>query len=251
MRNIIVSRHNHFEKVLVPAAVPWDEDKTKFEAELCVKGETYVVPALFPVLPLSLDSTFILPDRTVVSPCGRFIFVVKTLGRGQSLMIAQGARRGSVWFTTDVFVPVLAAVPNTTLPAQILMSLTPNEIISMRRGVRAARGKVMVGGLGLGWLLQKVCAKKSVKEVVLVEKDQGIVRWLLPVVKNQWPHVGGKLKDVIVGDAVDHVGKHGWDTKYLLDVWTEYGEAHHDERFQQSKKRAACVWGWGDNGGKD
>ncbi len=36
----------------------------------------------------------------------------------------------------------------------IWMSLTPMEMMTQRSGVQAARGTVVIGGLGLGWLLR-------------------------------------------------------------------------------------------------
>ena len=39
------------------------------------------------------------------------------------------------------------------------MSLTPSEMATQRPGVQKAQGTVVIGGLGLGWLLRKVCEK--------------------------------------------------------------------------------------------
>jgi hypothetical protein len=56
----------------------------------------------------------------------------------------------------------------------VWMSLTPNEMLSQRSGIQKASGKVLIGGLGLGWFLRKVCAKPMVEEVIVVEKSRGV-----------------------------------------------------------------------------
>ncbi len=60
------------------------------------------------------------------------------------------------------------------------MSLTPMEMMTMRHGTKRARGRVIVAGLGLGHQLIEVSKRKQVKEIVLVEKSQELVDWILP-----------------------------------------------------------------------
>ena len=55
--------------------------------------------------------------------------------------------------------------------------MTPAEMLTQRSGVQAAEGTVVLGGLGLGWLLRKVCEKPSVERVIVVEKSQELLDW--------------------------------------------------------------------------
>jgi spermidine synthase len=55
------------------------------------------------------------------------------------------------------------------------MSMTPAEMLTQRSGVQAAEGTVVLGGLGLGWLLRKVCEKQSVERVIVVEQSQELL----------------------------------------------------------------------------
>jgi hypothetical protein len=246
MKKIEAQRKSFFEDELVPNAEAWNEDTTKFKEWLCVKGETYRPPLLFDTPAILPTDTHMAPEKVTLSPCGRFVHAIRRLPRGHPLGIYKGRQRGQVFFTTDVNVPVLGEVLDVRSPPKVWMSLTPHEMISQRQGVRLATGTVLVGGLGMGWFLQKVCAKPSVKKVILVERRQPLIDWLLPAIKKLWPHVNEKLQEVVAGDAVAAVGRHGQKTRYLLDIWETYGEAKRDGAWQEAKARAKHVWGWGD-----
>ena len=60
---------------------------------------------------------------------------------------------------------------NRVYHGNVWMSLTPNEMISQRDGIEAAKGTVVIGGLGLGWFLRKVCEKESVDRVIVVDSS--------------------------------------------------------------------------------
>ena len=55
------------------------------------------------------------------------------------------------------------------------MSITPNEIETMEEAVKAATGKVIVYGLGLGYYPYMISLKDEVKEIVIVENDIKII----------------------------------------------------------------------------
>lgn len=245
-QQIDAAKKRHYEKVLVPSAVEWNEDETKFATALCIKAETYKPTMLFESTPVKFGSVFVAANEAVLSPCGKFMYIVKTLPRGEHLTLAMGRDRGEVYFTGDVHVPVLSELVGAASAPQVWMSITPFEVFTQRPGIRKATGKVMVGGLGLGWFLNKVAAREAVDEIVLVERKKSIVDWILPRVKEVWPHVAGKLKEVIVGDAIEQIGKHGDGTTYLLDIWDKYGSAKNDRQFQAAKAKDVRVWGWGD-----
>src|ERR1019366_7572070 len=59
----------------------------------------------------------------------------------------------------------------------IWMSLTPMEMMTQRTAVKMASHTVVIGGLGLGWILRKVCEKPGVERVIVVEKSQELLDW--------------------------------------------------------------------------
>ncbi|HZW33101.1 MAG TPA: hypothetical protein VFF52_20460 [Isosphaeraceae bacterium] len=149
----------------------WDEDRTEFRRSLLIDATSYRPEPLFPLPPQ------VMPTTQLVSPSGRFSYANRILPAGRILWTADPkGRQGTVRFTGDVVIPTLydyAAFPTL----KVWMSLTPMEIFTLRPGVRMARGKVVVAGLGLGWFLKKVHDRGCVDEVVLIEKDRDLLDW--------------------------------------------------------------------------
>ena len=99
-----------FENTLVPNAEAWDEDKTKFRDSLCLKAKTFKPERLFDTPAVKPKEYIVDPKQGVNSPCGKFLYCNRILPRGEALPIRQGRRRGRVFFTGDVTIPVLAEV---------------------------------------------------------------------------------------------------------------------------------------------
>ena len=122
------------------------------------------------------------------------------------------------------------------------MSLTPSEMLTQRPGVQRAEGTVVIGGLGLGWLLRKVCEKETVERVIVVEKSQELLDWYGYDLCKRHP----KVSDVICDDIYNQIGRHGGNTTYLLDIWLLFTDARNDRRLapwrRKLKKR---LWAWG------
>ena len=155
------------------------------------------------------------------------------------LDIAQGRRRGTVSFDGPVHIPILMDSD------KVWMSLTPMEVFSQRSGLRKAKGRVLIAGLGMGWLTSRVLSKKSVKSVTQVE--------MIPEVMSFF---GGPLSDskkleLVEGDIWslldNELDIQDYDT-ILFDIWPRYGDAHFDRKFQKLKRSHEKVWGWGDFG---
>jgi len=126
----------------------------------------------------------------------------------------------------------------------VWMGLTPAEMLTQRSGIRMAKGKVLIGGLGLGWFLEEVCKKDEVEEVVLVERSQELLDWYGYRLCQAQP----KVKDVICNDVYAVVDRFP-DHQYLLDIWPvfhgEFG-AVGDRRLADLRLRApGRVWAWG------
>ncbi len=68
------------------------------------------------------------------------------------------------------------------------MTITPNEIATMRAAIDAAKGDVVAMGLGLGYFALMASEKDDVSSVTVVERDRQVIalfdRFILP----QFPH---------------------------------------------------------------
>jgi len=139
-----------FSELSIEPVVRWDEDRTEFRPSLLIDADTYRPEPLFPLPPQ------LVPTQQLVSPARRFSYANRILPAGAPLWTADPKGRcGVVRFTGDVVIPTLydfASLPTLN----VWMSLTPMEVFTLRPGLRLARGKVVVAGLGLGWFLQKV-----------------------------------------------------------------------------------------------
>lgn len=238
----------HLQETQTPQV--WDDAKTKFEEPLYLDGSTYRPFQLWELDPVSASQRKVQPHQRVQEPGGHFFYCHRTLPAGEPLKIGQNRRRGRVWFSHDVVIPILAEakvaiVGNVAIEqTDTWMSLTPMEMLTQRKAVLLAQGTVLIGGLGLGWLLTKVCQKKSVERVIVVEKNQWIMDWIGDRLCEMFPDVQRKVTDWICDDVYNHVGKHGDETRHLLDIWPEYGSC--DGKFYQFKKTTKHLWGWGD-----
>ncbi len=232
--------------VAAGAAVDWDEERTRFQSDLLIRGETFRAPRVFdvPASPVQRQIPHLEGHRV---SSGGFHYYDVLVPAAQAVTIAQGRRSGHCWFTSEVTVPVLAqGFPGDRIgtdgPGRVWMSYTPMEILTQRSGVRAARGTVLVGGLGMGWFLRRVCSKRSVRRVIVVEKEVEIMDWIGPRIRALWPELK-KVTDWLTGDVYDEIGKHGTDPVYLLDIWRTYRA--YDRRFELLRSRIRHLWGWG------
>lgn len=76
-----------------------------------------------------------------------------------------------------------------------LMKLTPKEIESSYGAINAAHGKVGIVGLGLGYVVQEIAKKHNVKEVIIYEISEEVIK-----LYNQNFEKNEKIK-IIKGDA--------------------------------------------------
>jgi len=59
-----------------------------------------------------------------------------------------------------------------------------------------AEQNVIVAGLGLGWLLQRIAARAKVKRITLVERSQELIDWVMPRLD-----LNGRQIKIVCGDA--------------------------------------------------
>lgn len=59
---------------------------------------------------------------------------------------------------------------------RLWMSITPNEINTMKEPINKAKGNVLTFGLGLGYFAYMCSLKDDVKSVTIVEKDERVIK---------------------------------------------------------------------------
>lgn len=105
------------------------------------------------------------------------------------------------------------------------MSVTPNEVETMREPIKNASGKVLTFGLGLGYFQYMVSLKPEVGEVWIVETNDKIInmfnRVILPQIKDK-----SKFK-IVKADAFDFAKKYyptGYFDYVFADIWHDAGD---------------------------
>lgn len=213
--------------------------------EMNLIGSTFKVLNVFPELAASdLPVSQLNPAQRADSPNKQFRYCIRLHHAGHRLETFFGDRVGNVIFDSDIHIPAifqcLPGEPGVWNEAP-WMSLTPAEILTLREGTRLAKGRVVIGGLGLGHQLIEVGKRFQVKEIVLVEQSQELVDFYLPRVR---PLVKKKLT-VVVGDAYQVLPTLTADVA-LIDIFPAYGnnEAATRELARRSP-RIKKFWGWG------
>jgi hypothetical protein len=232
----------------------WDEDRTPLRRWLFLAANSYHPALIFDLPPAPLDR---LETNFLVSPKGSFAYQNRVLPAGRPLF-HQGPGKGMAVFNGDVVIPMLIDMklrahtgepfsPGTDQGYRVKwgaawMSLTPSEMLTQRPGIQKAQGRVVIGGLGLGWLLRKVCEKESVEQVIVVEKSKELLDWYGHDLCKRQP----KVSDVICDDIYNQIGRHGGKTIYLLDIWLLYSDAQKDHRLRSWKRKLnKRLWAWG------
>ena len=159
------------------------------------------------------------------------------------LDIVSGARKGVIRFDKPIAIPMLTLDEGERFdnrPWTTVMSATPMEILTQRPGIRKAKGKVLIAGFGFGLFARQVAAKKSVKQVTVVELSQSVIDTFA---KN----LPDNMK-VVQGDAFEHAGEHDEYDRYLFDTWNSYGRAEYDKQWIAIKDLRGWenCWAWGD-----
>lgn len=144
------------------------------------------------------------------------------------------------FFDEEIKIPTLSFLDN--FEWKPWMSLVPMELWTQASGIQASTGHVVLGGLGMGWLLRQIAKKPSVKKITVIENDEGLLNWFGYEVCRRTP----KVDEVRCGDFWEHA--QSFDTKkvrFIADVWKSFGEAEYDSKLIALRARGAKVWAWG------
>ena len=101
---------------------------------------------------------------------------------------------------------------------EVWMSITPNEINTMKPHIDEAKGNVLVLGLGLGYYPFMISEKVDVKEITIVELDQNIIDLFKSELLPLFPHKD-KIR-IIKGDAIQYLKNNKSHYDYVFaDLW--------------------------------
>ena len=101
------------------------------------------------------------------------------------------------------------------IDGETVMSNTPMEIRTNRQAFFKAKGQVLINGLGLGMLVEKMLTKPDVEHITVIEKNPAVIALVGPVFE------GNDRVTIIEADAFEYQPPKG--VKYQLvfhDIWT-------------------------------
>lgn len=122
------------------------------------------------------------------------------------------------------------------------MSITPNEIETMRKQIEEASGEVLTLGCGLGYYAYMVSEKRNVSSVTIVEKNPAVIDIFREYILPQFPYED-KVQ-IVQADAFDYLRsiEDGQYTYCFADLWAHssdivpYLKVHRIcDRFTQTK----------------
>lgn len=105
------------------------------------------------------------------------------------------------------------------------MTLMPNETETTAPAVKAAKGRVLTFGLGLGYFAYMASEKEDVESVTVVELDPDVISLFETFIMPQFPNKD-KIK-VICSDAFDFADNVMRDGEYdfvFADIWHDAGD---------------------------
>lgn len=117
----------------------------------------------------------------------------------------------------------------------VWMTDSPQEIFTLAPGIDAARGHVLVGGLGIGYAAQKIADSPRVLSVTVVEKSPEVIA----LVK---PYLACANVDVVCADLFEFLRTTRCRFDYCyFDIWASTGERELSANVRPLRKLAKRV----------
>jgi len=116
------------------------------------------------------------------------------------------------------------------------MTITPNEINTMRAPVSQARGKVLTYGLGMGYFAYMAHRKDGVESVTVVERDPDVISLFKEFILPQFDRP--EKIGIVRADAFEHAGKILPTSDFdfvFVDLWHDVSDGL-DMYFRMKKK---------------
>jgi hypothetical protein len=130
----------------------------------------------------------------------------------------------------------------------VWMSLTPLEVESQAIGIAAARGHVVIMGLGMGWAAAECALDPDVEAVTVIERDPEVIALHreLALFERLERRSGGKVR-IVEGDALEWRPDAPVDL-LMPDIWLPLvspDDRAAEVRRMQAGIGAAAVYFWG------
>ncbi len=101
---------------------------------------------------------------------------------------------------------------------RLWMSITPNEIMTMKEPIEKAYGKVLTLGLGMGYYAYMTSLKDNVESVTIIEKDENVIELFKKIILPQFDHP--KKIRIIHSDAFSFLEQNALNYDFLFaDIW--------------------------------
>lgn len=114
----------------------------------------------------------------------------------------------------------------------VIMSDTPAEAHEHYSIYKHAKGRVVIGGLGIGFVLKAILSKESVTSVTVVEFSRDVIRLVKPSIKDS------RVK-IIQADIM----KWKPDTKEKFDAaWFDIWDTIDDENLREMRELRSRRW---------
>lgn len=108
---------------------------------------------------------------------------------------------------------------------RIWMTITPNEIETMKEPIQKAAGRVLTYGLGLGYFAYMVSEKEQVESVTVIEKNKDVIQLFNKFILPQFRH--REKIHIIHEDAFAYakkeMGKENYDFVFT-DLWHDVSD---------------------------
>ena len=135
--------------------------------------------------------------------------------RGADTRCSDGKEIPSIGFFDTAF-----SYPAVLEDGREWMTVTPNEIETMRAPLAEAKGKVLTLGLGLGYFAFMAAEKDTVESVTVVERDETVISLFTEHLLPHFPN-GRKIR-IQKGDAISYLDKGTKGEKFdfaFADLW--------------------------------
>lgn len=170
-------------------------------------------------------------------------FAYRDMASGGGLLhIHHRYGRGLVLFDAEVSIPVL--YEGTGTDTRTWMSITPQEVVTCLEALPFAKGHVVIGGMGLGFLARKVLDLPHVTKVTVVDLNKDVLETFgQPLVEKYGSRVRLAHSDFYVWCD----GAKDFDS-CLVDIWPGIGDSFMDDSYRKLKKKLDSqgipVWAW-------
>lgn len=195
---------------------------------------------------MNLNHNFLSPLNIPESQSGRYSVQHKTIPAGEAITVIS---MRTALFTGNKPLKIMYDLPvyyhYLKNQNSVLMSDVPQEQIQHEPIIAKCKGKVLIGGLGLGYIATKLSEKKSVTEIIVIEKSKAVINLV-------WPYLDLRGKgNIIHADIFKFLKENQEDFDYIyLDIWSGDSENVFLEtvlplrklarKFVKSKNRVLC-----------